>query len=132
MCSRAVVVFVQVLCWFSGVRVGRGVLKSSPLLHTRDNERAYVSVNGKLCFNKVLHYSKGTNVCGHGHSGFKEEKIKVTCKGTLSKAGNLAVRVWTSLNQDAKDESFGIDNVVVTYATPKPGVAQTPTLNASI
>merc|ERR1712072_1267404 len=82
-------------------------------LDSWDNERAYVSVNGKLCYNKVLHYSRGTNVCGHGHGGFKEEKIRVTCKGTLSKAGNLAVRVWTSLNQDARDESFGIDNVVV-------------------
>jgi len=92
-------------------------------LDSWDNERAHVSVNGKQCFNKVLHYSRGVNVCGNGNGGFKDEKIKVTCKGTLSKAGPLTVRVYTTLNQDAKDESFGIDNVVVTYSGAKPNPA---------
>ena len=106
------------------------MLKSSPLLQTRDGERAHVSVNGKQCWSRTFHYSKGAKVCG---VGWNDETFKVAgCTGTLSKAGPLTVRVWTTIDQDARDESFGIDNVVVTYygakPKPKPGVAQTPTL----
>jgi len=89
-------------------------------LDSWDNERAHVSVNGKQCWTKTFHYSKGAKVCG---GGWNDETFKVTgCTGTLSKAGPLTVRVWTTIDQDARDESFGIDNVVVTYgAKPKTG-----------
>ena len=56
----------------------------------------------------------GTQQCG---GFFKEERFRVTgCYATLSGSeGNipLTVRVWTSLDGAADDESFGIDNVVV-------------------
>ena len=60
---------------------------------------------------------------------WKDEASPVTgCTGALSSAGPLTVRVWTTLNQDANDESFGIDNVVVTHAGAKsePGATHTP------
>ena len=97
-------------------------------LHARDGERAHVSVNGKECWRKTFHESwEGTQVCGV--SRWKDEASPVTgCTGALSSAGPLTVRVWTSLNEEATNESFGIDNVVVTHAgaKSKPGATQTP------
>ena len=80
----------------------------------RDNENAYVSVNGKTCWQKnSIVLSKGEAVCGGGYKS--EERFPVSCQVTLSGTGNrpLAVRVWTTLNQGANDESFAIDNVVI-------------------
>ena len=89
----------------------RGDFSTKP----RDNENAYVSVNGKTCWSKnSIVLTKGENVCGS--DGFRsEERFPVSCKVTLSGSGNrpLAVRVWTTLNQDANDESFAIDDVVI-------------------
>ena len=57
----------------------------------------------------------GTQLCG---GIFLEEIFPVTgCFTTLSGSeGNipLAVHVWTNLDGAANDESFGIDNVVIT------------------
>ena len=82
--------------------------------HLRDHENAYVSVNGKTCWSKNgIVLTKGAAVCG---GGFKsEERFPVSCKVTLSGSGDrpLAVRVWSTLNQGANDESFAIDNVVI-------------------
>ena len=68
-----------------------------------------------------MQYTQGDgNVCGHagkhGQSGFNEERIPVACKVTLSGSGTrpLTVRVWTDLDSGASDESFGIDNVIIT------------------
>ena len=81
----------------------------------RDGENAYVSVNGKTCWTKNgIVLQKGGSECGNGY--FKsEERFAVACKVTLLGSGNrpLTVRVWTTLDQTSKDESFGIDNVVV-------------------
>ena len=82
-------------------------------LSLRDNEDAYVSVNGRTCWSKTKAVgTSGTQECG---GFFKEERFRVTgCQVTLSGAGEtfpLEVRVWTSLDGDAADESFGIDNV---------------------
>ena len=78
----------------------------------RDNEDAYVSVNGETCWIKrFLLGTFGTQECG-GH--FKEERFRVTgCHAAVEENVPLTVRVWTSLDGDASDESFAIDNVIV-------------------
>ena len=78
----------------------------------RDNEDAYMSVNGKRCWTKTgLVGTSGTQQCG---GVFKEERFPVTgCFATLEEGMPLTVRVWTSLDGDAGDESFAIDNVVI-------------------
>ena len=91
----------------------------------RDDEDAFVSVNGNTCWTKTLsHNDPGTHECGsNGHLGgfinaheFTENSYRVTCTEELSGPDNreLTVRVWTNLDDNAHDESFGIDNVVVT------------------
>ena len=86
-------------------------------LISRENEDAYVSVNGNVCWIKNgLRGTDGTQLCG---GWFKEESFRVTgCYITLSAPLGatvpLTVRVWTNLDGDADDESFGIDNVLVT------------------
>ena len=82
----------------------------------RDNEDAYVSVNGKTCWTKTgMLGTSGTQQCG---GFYKEERFRVTdCYITLpfSEADlPLTVRVWTNLDGKADDESFAIDNVVFT------------------
>ena len=56
----------------------------------------------------------GTQQCG---GFFKEEMFRVTgCNVTLSGSDAklpVTVRVWTDLDGDAADESFGIRNVVI-------------------
>ena len=81
----------------------------------RDNEAAYVSVNDKTCWTKTDIFAKnGEQLCG---GIFKEETFRVTgCFVTLPASEEkvpMTVRVWTNLDGDADDESFGIDNVVV-------------------
>ena len=66
-----------------------------------------------------MEYTRGDgNVCGRhganeGDFGFNEQRFAVACEVTLSGSGTrpLVVRVWTNLNSEAQDESFGIDNV---------------------
>ena len=82
----------------------------------RDNEGAYVSVNGKTCWSKNnLVGTIGTQQCGGLF--FKEEMFRVTgCYVTLSGSEAtlpLTVSAWTTLDGDAADESFGIDNVFI-------------------
>ena len=84
-------------------------------LSLRDNEDAYVSVNGRTCWSKTKAVgTSGTQECG---GFFKEERFRVTgCYVELSGSDDnvpLEVRVWTSLDGDASDESFAIDNVAV-------------------
>ena len=79
----------------------------------RDNENAYVSVNGETCWSKTgLVGTSGTQQCGN--VDFKEERFPVIgCFATLEANTPLTVRVWTSLDGDAYDESFAIDNVAI-------------------
>ena len=78
----------------------------------RDNDDAYVSVNGNTCWSKTnLLGTSGTQECG---GGFKEEIFRVTdCYGVHKENAPLVVRVWTSLDADASEGSFAIDNLVV-------------------
>jgi hypothetical protein len=71
-----------------------------------------VSVNGKTCWSKTnIVGTSGTQECG---GFYKEERFPVTgCSVTLGVNEPLMVRVWTSLDSDAGDESFGIGNVVI-------------------
>ena len=78
----------------------------------RDNENAYVSVNGKTCWSKTgLSGTSGKQKCG---GFFKEERFKVRdCHVTVKRDMPSSVRIWTSLDSDALDESFAIDNVII-------------------
>ena len=77
----------------------------------RDNEHAYVSVNHKICWSVTAVGTSGTQECGRID---KEERFRVTdCYVIVEANTPLTVRVWTSLGQDASDESFGIGNVVI-------------------
>jgi hypothetical protein len=69
-------------------------------------------VNGKTCWSKTgLIGTSGIQECG---GFFKEERLRVTgCYATLEANMLMTVRVWTSLDSDARDESFAIDNVVI-------------------
>ena len=71
-----------------------------------------MSVNGKTCWSKTgLVGTSGIQECG---GFFKEERLRVTgCYATLEENMPMTVRVWTSLDADALDESFAIDNVVI-------------------
>ena len=70
-----------------------------------------MSLNGKTCWSKTgLVGTSGIQECG---GVFKEERFEVKhCVATLEANMPLTVRVWTSLDGDARDESFAIDNVV--------------------
>ena len=78
----------------------------------RDNEDAYVSVNGKTCWSKTnLLGTSGTQECG---GAFKEESFRVTgCYVAVEENVPLTMSAWTSLDSDARDESFAIANVIV-------------------
>ena len=95
---------------------GKDALRYTTL---RDNEDAYVSVNDKVCWIKTdILATRGTQQCG---GRFKEERFRVTgCYVTLPETSEptvpLTVRVWTNLDGEADDESFGIDNVVISEA----------------
>ena len=86
-------------------------LTSCAAVRLRDNENAYVQVNGKTCWTKKLAGS-GKQVCGSKSNGWNEDKIKVKCSAPAVK-GQFTLRVYTQLNSAANDESFGIDNVVL-------------------
>ena len=77
---------------------------------------AYVSLNGKQCWSQRFG-GQGSQVCGVGANGWNEERVTVKCQGAAVR-GKLAVRVWTSLNSAANDESFGIANVAVKKLKP--------------
>ena len=73
-------------------------------------------MDDKTCLIKEnLLGTTGTQLCG---GVFKEEVFRVKgCYTTLSAAPEelvpLAVSVWTDLDGDATDESFGVDNIKV-------------------
>merc|ERR1712159_145709 len=62
--------------------------------------------------------SSGKQTCGQKHGNWHEERIPVSCTGE-AKNGQFTVRVYTTLNSGASDESFGIDNAVLSKVTFK-------------
>ena len=87
-------------------------LTSCAAVRLRDNENAYVQVNGKTCWTKKV-AGGGKQLCGSKSNGWNEEKIAVKCTGETNAKGELTLRVYTQLDSAANDESFGIDNVVL-------------------
>ena len=78
----------------------------------RDTEKAFVEVNGKKCWTKSFTAVQGKQICGSTNNGWNELKVKATCTADAVK-GAFTVRVSTTLNSAANDESFGIDNVLL-------------------
>ena len=73
-----------------------------------------MTVNGKECWSQSFYGPNGSQECGEkDDNAFKEESIAVKCEAE-SVDGKLTVRVHATLSSDTKDESFGIDNVVIT------------------
>ena len=73
-----------------------------------------MSVNGKECWSKVLSGKVGSQVCGRSNNPeYVEERFVVTCQATVLD-GALTVRVHAELNSGVHDETFAIDNVVIT------------------
>ena len=105
---------------------------SPPPPHDRDHtETAYVSLNGEVCWSKREIWTKrdGEQQCGDNFFNpsnpyFEKDFFVSGCSISLCGSGNqpLTVKVFTNLDQDATDESFGIDNVVIRdvglYACP--------------
>ena len=100
-----------------GCRAGVFVIGCAPP-HCRDNEKAYVTVNGKTCWSKTLGHKDGSNQCGSTSStSWREESYTVECEEDAV-SGKLTVRVHADLSSTATDESFAIDNVVVSQILP--------------
>ena len=81
--------------------------------HDRDKENAYVAVNGKVCWTQAFPAPDGSQECGGLIDNWREESVAVTCEAE-SVDGKLTVRAYTDLDRGGFDESFAIDNVVVT------------------
>merc|ERR1712048_1364704 len=58
-------------------------------------------------------------ICGAKTNGWNELKVKATCTAAAV-GGKITVQVGTNLNSDAKDESFAIDNAVLSKAPATP------------
>ena len=86
----------------------------------RDNEGVFVSVNDKICWRKTgIIGSSGKQLCGATGKMLREKVFQVkNCYVELFAAPEatvpLTIHLWTNLDGEADEESFGIDNVVVT------------------
>ena len=83
------------------------------LLNRRDNEKAYVTVNDQPCWSQEFFMITGSQQCGSTLGNWNENSISVKCEAEAVD-GKLAVRVYADLDGSAEDESFAIDNVVIT------------------
>ena len=83
--------------------------------HTRDaGEAGFVSINDKQCWSESLSSREGSEQCGRSNNAWENENlIHVHCQAQ-SVGDKLMVRVHTNLDGHASDESYAIDNVVVT------------------
>ena len=105
------------------------------VLTLRDNEDAYVSVNGRTCWSMPgLVGTSGSQECGRVWRAFQEERFEVTgCYMTLDASTRLTVRAWANLNTGALDESFAIDNVVIQLIDKyDPAATNSATANSAI
>ena len=74
-----------------------------------DNETAQVSVDGALIYSASFN-SGGTNICG---GGWGDRWLQAVTQAPAHTANTMLLTVTSTLNQDANDESFGVDNVSV-------------------
>ena len=77
-----------------------------------DGESGQMLIDSKQAWAKSYIYHQGKQECGVG-SNWYEQKERITA--IVAHTGNSAtIRFTTTLNQSANDESWGIDNVVIT------------------
>ena len=74
-----------------------------------DDESAVVLVDGKEVWAQAFGHNDGVKICGNGNP---DVRVRVD-KTVLHSSDTVTVRVRTSLNENAHDESFAIDNVRV-------------------
>ena len=64
-----------------------------------------------MIFNERSHYSQGSNICGRGW----KDRIKTLDKTINHTDSNLVLKVTSTLNQGATDESFGLSDIKIAY-----------------
>lgn len=81
-------------------------------LDSWDGELAKVSVDGTTIWNANLYYYQGSEVCAwnRGWSGSYDELHEIS-EMTPHSAGSVLLSASSTLDQNAGDESFGIDNL---------------------
>jgi hypothetical protein len=70
-------------------------------------------VNGKPCGRSTFNHNRGTQKCGVNHGSYVEQKSRFTCF-VPAPAGSVLVKVATNINENARNEAWGIDNVRIT------------------
>ena len=83
-------------------------------LDSWDGETASAAVDGVTFWSEGLYYYDGAEVCGwnRGYEGSYDERHELSATVAHS-AETITVSATSALNQDAGDESFGIDDVRV-------------------
>jgi len=83
-------------------------------LDSWDGELAYVQVDGTDIWTANLYYNEGEEMCGwnRGYEGSYDDYHDIT-ETVAHTASSLLLLAGSTLDQDATDESFGIDNVLV-------------------
>lgn len=77
-----------------------------------DNEAGVVEIDGvKVWAKEFQFYNASSNVCGGNWNDHGPQAVDETQAHT---AANISVRISSSINQEAYDESFGLDNVRIT------------------
>ncbi|MCP4805298.1 MAG: hypothetical protein GY884_08105, partial [Proteobacteria bacterium] len=83
-------------------------------LDSWDGETAYVELDGVELWSEELWYYDGAEVCGwdRGWEGSYDELHEIS-EITSHSSDALELVVGSELNQDASDESFGVDDVAI-------------------
>lgn len=75
-----------------------------------DNERARVSIDGALVYDQPYTFM-GANLCGG--SGWGEIGRRDVIQTRAHTANAMTLSITSTIDQDASDESFGVDDVVI-------------------
>eukprot|EP00164_Ancoracysta_twista_P000778 GFYU01001022.1.p1 GENE.GFYU01001022.1~~GFYU01001022.1.p1 ORF type:complete len:1352 (-),score=396.68 GFYU01001022.1:117-3695(-) len=81
-----------------------------------DNEHLLVFADHNNVYNHKLHSNSGQNVCGQMHKGWNEYAVSFS-RTIAHMRDSLHVRITSTLNQGAKDESWGLQNLVISVST---------------
>ena len=87
----------------------------------RDDEKAFVSVNGKQCWTRSFWGGDGSHQCGSTRQHFEETSVAVKCEAEAVD-GEITVKVTTNLGGQGNEESFAIDNVEIVQTLAGTGV----------
>jgi hypothetical protein len=77
-----------------------------------DGERGIVLVDGREIWSRAFAVGEGSQHCGQVN-GWDERDVRVGPVTVVHSADTLALRVTSTLNQDAADESFAISDVLL-------------------